>query len=377
MTTLTPIASRLLLSLDAERLHMANQWFFKWHQIGRDGPVEIESFSGSKISLGGIRFSGSARDVYWDTIQRYLRQKVESTFNDLETELQRYPIAIRLKALAEASSIVKQFATHIRHAATEKDRVLRGTGTEFPDARDIGTWIGSRSDDIDKRVDTLRLIYCDMEVANGDDRMALSGLTNARVTLVKADGTIVKEDIAATVSSGRIVTFETTLPLEPGDHFLRQLPNGLVEDFVVTNPVFYDAVGGIPANFQVHVTRSGLPAGQPQTIINNITNHVSGPNARVNINSTDNSSNVAAIPILEIAAFLDQVRPAIQGLPEPQRTAISEPLALLEDEIRSGKADHGKVRAALQSMRAIAEGATGSLIATGIQGLIDKMLSGG
>ncbi len=355
---------------------MANEWFFKWHHIGRNTSMEIESFNGRNINLGGLTFSGSARDVYWDTIQRYLRQKVGSITDDLETELQKYPVLIRMKALDESLGIVRQFAAKIRRAAVEKDRILRGNGTEFLEARDIGSWEGSRAEDIEKRFNMLRLIYCDMEVAKGGNGMALSALTNARVTLVKADGTVFKENIAATVSGNRIITFDATLPLEPGDHFLRQLPSGLVEDFVVVDPGFHETLGSIPASFQAHVRRSDQPTAQPQTVINNITNHVSGTNARVNINSIDKSNNVAAIPVLKLAGLLDQMKPAVEGLPEPQRIAIAEPIALLESEIRSGNADPPTVHSALQSMRSIAEGATGNLVAAGISGLIGQMLAG-
>lgn len=66
MNALTPIAARLELALDAELLRMQNEWFFKWHHIGRERTVEIESFNGSPICYGGIKFGGTARDVYWD-----------------------------------------------------------------------------------------------------------------------------------------------------------------------------------------------------------------------------------------------------------------------------------------------------------------------
>ena len=57
---MTPIGSRLQLTLDDEVIRMANEWFFKWHHIGGERPVEIDSFRGKPIVYGGIRFSGSA-----------------------------------------------------------------------------------------------------------------------------------------------------------------------------------------------------------------------------------------------------------------------------------------------------------------------------
>ena len=117
--------------------------------------------------------------------------------------------------------------------------------------------------------------------------MPFKQLLTDKVTLAKKDGTIVRKNIAASVQSNRIFVHDRDLPIEVGDHFLRQLPSGLVEDFVVDDPGFSSGLHGIPAHFQAKVHRSDRPTGQPQTIINKII----GDNARVNINSTDNSTN--------------------------------------------------------------------------------------
>src|ERR1039458_3798045 len=99
MSHLTPISSRLSASLNDEYMRMQNEWFFKWHSIGGERAVEIESFNGKPIVYGGIRFSGSAHRVYWATIQRYLQKKVGAIFDDLEGELSRYSLDVRSKAL--------------------------------------------------------------------------------------------------------------------------------------------------------------------------------------------------------------------------------------------------------------------------------------
>jgi hypothetical protein len=62
---MTPIGSRLSISLDDEYLRMQNEWFFKWHFIGdSQRAVEIDSFRGKPICYGGIKFSGTATLVY-------------------------------------------------------------------------------------------------------------------------------------------------------------------------------------------------------------------------------------------------------------------------------------------------------------------------
>jgi uncharacterized protein (TIGR02391 family) len=131
----TPHGHRLKLALDSERRRMANEWFFKWHQIGRDGPVDIDSFDGRLIRYGGIQFGGTARDVYWDTLGRYVRKKVDEVFTQTEHDIEKYPLTQALSAVDETEAATNAFVAGIANDAVEKDRILRGNGTKFP-ARD-------------------------------------------------------------------------------------------------------------------------------------------------------------------------------------------------------------------------------------------------
>jgi hypothetical protein len=216
MSHLTPIGLRLSASLSDEHLRMQNEWFFKWHAIGGQQPVMIESFNGKPICYGGIKFSGSAHSVYWDTIQRYLRKKIGLIFDGLEEELKKYSLEVRQRALTGAQSIVGQFVARIRRTAIEKDRILRGNGIEFPPEHDMGQWRGCQTEDIEARVEGLRRIYCDLQLNVGGADMSLQSLMKDKVTLVKKDGTVLKMDIPAAVTSGQITTFVTEFPIEVG-----------------------------------------------------------------------------------------------------------------------------------------------------------------
>jgi hypothetical protein len=372
---MTPIGSRLSASLSDEYLRMQNEWFFKWHSIGGDRPVVIESFNGKPICYGGIKFSGSAHSVYWDTIQRYLRKKIGSIFDGLEEELKKYSLEVRDKALTEARSIVGQFAAKIRRAAIEKDRILRGDGIKFPPEHDMGHWQGCGIGDIEARVEGLRRIYCDLQVNIGGVEMPLQSMMKDKVTLVKKDGTVVKADIPASVSATQIITFVTEFPIEVDDHLLRQLPNGLVEDYIVSDPAYFSGVAGaIPPSYQIKVRRTGVPAASQQTIIANF----HGPNSRMNVNSTDNSVNVVSgISGEQLAGFIDQVRASMAALPAEQQKAIAEPLTVLEVEAISPAPSQSKIRSALQTIKTVTEGAAGNLVASGIGALIGRILSGG
>ncbi len=113
---------------------MANEWFFKWHFIGRqDGPVGIDDFNGRTIRYGGIAFEGTPRLVYWNTLKRYLRVKIGATFDQLEHDLLSYPPKLAAAAVSDYQSLLDSFIRSIIHMAVEKDRILRGDGMNFPD----------------------------------------------------------------------------------------------------------------------------------------------------------------------------------------------------------------------------------------------------
>jgi hypothetical protein len=204
--------------------------------------------------------------------------------------------------------------------------------------------------------------------------MVFREMLTDKVTLVKANGTVARQDIQAQVSAGRIITFDADLPLEPGDHFLRSLPSGLVEDYVVDDPNFMTGIPGIPSSFQAKVRRSREANAPQQQVIQRIINHLHGDNSRVTF-GTDNSINVVnPLQPLAVADLVEQIKPQVGSLPEPVRNEIAAPLKLLEDEIKSGSPEPSKLRGSLRSILTIVEGAAGNLIAAGIQAMITNML---
>ncbi len=113
----------------------------------------------------------------------------------------------------------------------------------------------------------------------------------SELTIVSPDGTVrgvekgIIDSKLATISNKNAVILA-------GDEIRRKLPNGIEETFEVVDPVFYNGMGGaIPAHYQVKIRRKGsFLAGTG----GNFTFNVSGPNARVNIGSHDNSQNFAS-----------------------------------------------------------------------------------
>lgn len=204
--------------------------------------------------------------------------------------------------------------------------------------------------------------------------MHFDSVMNDRVSLVKKDGTVIKEDIKALVSKGKIMISDALLPIEIGDHLLRKLPNGLVEDYIVEDPNFNAGVHGIKPFFNAHVRRSDLAPAQSSNIIHTITANISGPNSRLTI-GTDNSVNTSSeISTLQVASFLEQLKPVMSTLPQDLRDKLVGPMADIEAEVKSAKPDKGKLRSALQTMKTVAEGAAGNLVASGIAAMIASFL---
>jgi len=194
------------------------------------------------------------------------------------------------------------------------------------------------------------------------------------VTLVKADGTVAKEQVPALVTGNMIFTADKHLPVEVGDYLLRDLPNGLVEKYEVRNPKYYDVGHGLDAHFQIDVVRAGAPQAQA-TVVQGITNNFTGPNSRVNINSTDNSINVTAdFSSDQLRDFIDQVRPVLSQLPEDSQEIVEAQLVTIKEEADKPKPAKMRVLSALQSIKSVAEGASGNLVAAGIISLIGALL---
>lgn len=145
---MTPTATRLQQRLGDRQAWFNNEWFFKWHHIGGDRPVEIDLFDGRATTLAGIAFWGSPRDVYWDAISRGLRKEVLNHFQWVEEVAKGYERSVAIQAISECGDLLTRFAAAIRHEAVEKDRILRGDGVRFPPAEDKGQWTGTTDEDI-------------------------------------------------------------------------------------------------------------------------------------------------------------------------------------------------------------------------------------
>lgn len=112
---------------------MANEWFFRWHGLKEEEGMTVDGFDGRQIRMGGnLQFWGTPRDVYWQTLSRYIAVEIEKRFKQLQSETVSYPLELKLEAARDFEAIMERFNAQIAEMAMEKDRLLRGDGITFP-----------------------------------------------------------------------------------------------------------------------------------------------------------------------------------------------------------------------------------------------------
>lgn len=107
------------------------------------------------------------------------------------------------------------------------------------------------------------------------------------VTVLHSDGSLVRENVRANVQAKSISIFDMSIPIEPGYIITRQVPSGIVEEFIVVDPGYSAQFHGIPAHYTIKYRRKDA-VSRPAGAVYNVT----GPNARINIGSYDASRNI-------------------------------------------------------------------------------------
>lgn len=156
-----------------------------------------------------------------------------------------------------------------------------------------------------------------------------SSMMNDVICVVKPDGRRF-DDIRSVVSRDTIVFDDVKVPLEEGDFIERRLPSGITEIYEVTDRGYFSGQGGIPNHYQAKVRKTTSPPPRYQRAVNI---HVTGPNARVNVDSTDNSTNIVHSP--ETAAMFHELADIIktQVVAGGERDALLAQVRLLRETV--------------------------------------------
>ncbi|MGO8919294.1 MAG: hypothetical protein ACLQJR_25615 [Stellaceae bacterium] len=106
------------------------------------------------------------------------------------------------------------------------------------------------------------------------------------IDIVAPDGAV-RCDVFGYYSGSQFIIDDMEADVRPGDEIRRMLPNGREEAFIVEDPKYY-AAGPFGPHYQVKIGRRDV---FPKGTGGHYMIHVSGPNSRVNVHSTDRSIN--------------------------------------------------------------------------------------
>ncbi|HWN09785.1 MAG TPA: hypothetical protein VNO50_11045 [Pyrinomonadaceae bacterium] len=175
----------------------------------------------------------------------------------------------------------------------------------------------------------------------------LSSVAKDVVALVKQDGTRT-ENVKAVVQSTEITIYDSSLNVEEGDRIERRLPSGRLESYLVLDTGFNPGHSPVPAFYQMKVRKESaiIDDRGSSSVVYNLT----GPNARVNVNSTDSSTNVTNVNSAELFVKMRDVAGGIQDterrqllverIEEMERSHGSQSFAKRYSEFISLAADH-------------------------------------
>jgi hypothetical protein len=106
-----PTTTRLQQRLIDRRAWFQNEWFVKWHHIGGERAMEIDQFNGLMARYSGIAFSGTPRDIYWQSIAQGLRKEIVDQFEWVEQAVRGYAPTVAIQAIEECCGLIIGFRT--------------------------------------------------------------------------------------------------------------------------------------------------------------------------------------------------------------------------------------------------------------------------
>ena len=194
--------------------------------------------------------------------------------------------------------------------------------------------------------------------------MPFADMMNDSVELLKPDGTK-KTGLKASVQKKKVFMSARGVVVEPQDLIIRKMSNGAEETYRVIDPGFHEDFHGIQAHYQMEVHKLGLP--EAKSAIQSITYNITGNNARVNQDSTDNSTNVVQIDA-RATQYIEALRREINdsNLSVSEKADAHEVIDEVDIAFRSGKPKRSVVSALLRALPHVANVAS---IVSAIAGL--------
>jgi len=178
-----------------------------------------------------------------------------------------------------------------------------------------------------------------------------SALMNDTIAVLKQNGQSI-EKVKASVQKNKIFIDRSDFIVDSGDLIQRKMSNGAEETYQVIDPGFHESFHGISAHYQMEVRKLGIP--EANKAVQSITYNVTGPNARINQNSVDNSANVIFINP-QVSEHLEAIRSEITRLiqNESERVEAYEVVNAIEEQFKTGKPSKTVVSTLLKGLPAI------------------------
>jgi hypothetical protein len=174
-----------------------------------------------------------------------------------------------------------------------------------------------------------------------------------KVDLKKLDGSGADGIVATVAGSDLIVIKSNKYIIDVGDLLTRKLSNGAEETYQVVDPKYYETTPGSSGpHYQLKVKKLGVP--EARAAFQHIVYNVTGNNARVNVDSVDNSTNIANVHAAgeQIGVLRKEVE-SLDLSPETKAEAL-EVLDAVEDQLGQEKPKRSVVMALLDSLPKVA-----------------------
>lgn len=174
-----------------------------------------------------------------------------------------------------------------------------------------------------------------------------------KVNLKKQDGSGA-EGIIATVAGGDLIVIKgKKYIIDVGDLLTRKLSNGAEETYQVVDPKYYETTPGSSGpHYQLKVKKLGVP--EAKAAFQHIVYNVTGNNARVNVDSVDNSTNIANVHAAGEQIDLLRKEIASLDLSPVTKTEALEVLDAVEAQLGQEKPKRSVVMALLDSLPKVA-----------------------
>ncbi|WP_444883531.1 hypothetical protein [Microbulbifer sp. PSTR4-B] len=198
--------------------------------------------------------------------------------------------------------------------------------------------------------------------------MIIQQVAKDKINVIKHNGEEFGGLKAVVGSSGIILEYSGFL-VEPNDLIQREMSNGGIENFQVIDPGYNEGHPPIKPFYNMKVKKLGLP--EAEKVRQSITYNFSGPNARVNNDSVDNSTNVVNVNS-DVAEHISALRSEVNRLvtDEQEKREALELVDAIEGQFSTDSPSKSVVKTLISALPSLGNIASiGSLLLSAVSTL--------